>query len=124
MHLSQLRGPRWRLDGFCFYLSQEGSVFWTLKTRKTRDVNTGLPSSTASEYLHNDLARAIKALEQNKMHLHCDLAVMSAWSVLLFARSYLNSSAHKLPAATEHVLYGVTFCWLFGFWVAVWFGFA
>ena len=33
------------------------------------------------------------------LHLHCDLAVMSGWSVLLFARSYLNSSAHKLPAS-------------------------
>ena len=41
MHLNQLRGPRWRLDGFCFYLSQRRVFFWTLKTRKTRDVNTG-----------------------------------------------------------------------------------
>ena len=45
VHLSQLRGPRWCLDGFCFYLSQRRVCFLTLKTSKTGDVNTGLPSS-------------------------------------------------------------------------------
>ena len=57
------------------------------------------------------------------LHLHCDLAVMSGWFVLLFARSYLNSSAHKLPASTEHVLYGVACSLFVCFWLAVWFGF-
>ena len=37
------------------------------------------------------------------LHLQCDLAVMSGWLVLLSARSFLNSSAHKLPVLTEHV---------------------
>ena len=36
-------------------------------------------------------------------HLHRDLAVMSGWLVLLSARSFVNSSAHKLPVLTELV---------------------
>ena len=37
------------------------------------------------------------------LHLHCDLAVMSGWLVLLSARSFLNSLAHELFVLTEHV---------------------
>ena len=44
MHLSQLRGPGGVWTAFASTCHKEGSVFWTLKTRKTRDVNTGLPS--------------------------------------------------------------------------------
>ena len=40
---------------------------------------------------------------------------MSGWFVLLFARSYLNSSAHKLPASTEHVFTGWLVLCLFVF---------
>ena len=47
------------------------------------------------------------------LHLHCDLAVMSGWLDLLSARSFLNSSAHKLPSSTEHV--HRTGCLLFRF---------
>ena len=52
------------------------------------------------------------------LHLHWDLAVMSGWLVLLSARSFLNSSVHKLPILTEYVHQtGVTlvlFCVCFG----------
>ena len=56
------------------------------------------------------------------LHLHRDLAVMSGCFVVLSARSVSNSSAHKLPTMTEHVLargdsgFFVLWlvCWLFG----------
>ena len=56
------------------------------------------------------------------LHLHCDLAVMFGWLNLLIAKSFFNSSAHKLPSSTEHVLSTgcfVSLCWLcflFCFW--------
>ena len=34
VHLSQLRGPRWRLDGFYFYLSQRRVSFLDLKEQE------------------------------------------------------------------------------------------
>ena len=40
---SGVQGGVW--TAFASTCHKEGSVFWTLKTRKTRDVNTGLPSS-------------------------------------------------------------------------------
>ena len=44
--LEPAQGSKVASGGFCFYLSQRRSVFWTLKTRKTREVNMGLRSST------------------------------------------------------------------------------
>ena len=57
------------------------------------------------------------------LHLHWDLAVMSGWLVLLSARSFLNSSAHKLPILTEHVHWTewLLFCFAFFFWCFAWF---
>ena len=34
VHLSQLRGPRWRLNGFCFHLSQRRVCFLDLKKQE------------------------------------------------------------------------------------------
>ena len=44
VHLSQLRGPRWRLDGFCFYLSKRRVCFLDLK--KQEKLETQIRAST------------------------------------------------------------------------------
>ena len=55
------------------------------------------------------------------LHLHLDLAVMSVWLVLLSAKSFLNSSAHKLPILAEVCPRGdfCSVCLLV--WLLVWF---
>ena len=47
VHLSQLRGPRWRLDGFCFYLSQRRVCFLDLKEQEK--LETQIRASTVQD---------------------------------------------------------------------------
>ena len=91
--------------------------------------------NTASTHWRNDLARAIKALEQKKgillgfgtadwflfLHLRFDLAVV--WlRCFALCKIIPNSSAHKLSAMMGHCHYGVTVslvvwcCFAFAAW--------
>ena len=99
---------------FVFFFSRRGMVSYWLapRTRKPVTASASLAViNTASKHLHNDLARAIKALEQKKVVTQCLCCwtnyslrrSIPHWGVKRGADHYAVQSPLRVQSKREHV---------------------